>query len=104
MEAVREACAALDAASRWWLDQPDLEDRVLFVWHEAGEIRSELGRHLDPDDDPIPPSRGSDPTRALIVAADYLAVAIDQLDAPDLGATLTTYQVRLRRLSDRTRR
>lgn len=104
VEAVRDACAALDDALRWWLDQPELEDRVLFVWHEAGEIRSELGRYLDPDADPIPPSRGSDPARALTVAADHLAAALDHTDAPDLAAILTASQVRLRRLSDRTRR
>ena len=104
VQAVQDACDALDAAGRWWLDQPNLDDRTLFVWHETGEIRTELGRHLDPDDDPIPPSRGSDPARALRVAADHLAVAIDRLDDPGLAVSLTAYWARLGRLGDRIRR
>lgn len=104
VQAVQDACIALDAAGRWWLDQRDLDDRTLFVWHEIGEIRTELGRHLDLDDDSIQPGRGSDPARALRVAADHLAAAVDRLDDPGLAVALTAYQARLGRLGDRVRR
>lgn len=96
-----DALDALDAADRWWLDQPDLDDRTLFAWHETRQLRAGLARILDRDDTPRVP--GSDAVASLHTAADCLTRAA-VLIGPPTDRAVIGYQLQLRRLLERLAR
>jgi hypothetical protein len=93
-----QACDALAAAERWWLSQPEMDDRALFAWHETVQVRSGLERLLDRDDPPL--VRPIEARQALPDAVACLARAA-ALTGPATAGRLDGYQQRLRRLIER---
>jgi hypothetical protein len=96
-----DALDALDAADRWWLDQPELDDRALFAWHEVCELRAGLARLLDRDRPGG--SAGSDAVQSLHTAAGCLTEAA-ALTGPPTDRTVIGYQLQLRHLLERLAR